>query len=289
MNNKTICSMRIAFALMTLTLALVTARPAMAQHQLWIRQFGTSSRDWVTALAPDGAGGVMIAGLTDGSLSGPNAGPSSTTDAFLARYGDAGNQLWIRQFGTSGDDGASALASDGAGGGMVAGFTRGRLGGPNAGGVDAFVARYDNAGNRLWIRQFGTSNHDWASALAPDGAGGVMITGVTAGSLGGPNAGGNDVFVARYDETGNQLWIRQFGTSSRDEACALAPDGAGGAMVAGFTSGSLGGANAGAHDAFLARYDESGNQLWIRQFGAAFRDEALALAPDVAGGVMIAG
>ena len=32
MNNKTICSMRVAQALMTLTLALLTARPAMAQE-----------------------------------------------------------------------------------------------------------------------------------------------------------------------------------------------------------------------------------------------------------------
>ena len=51
-----------------------------------------------------------------------------------------------------------------------------------------------------------------------------------------------------------QLWITQFGTSGWDVARALAPDGAGGVMVAGSTSGSLGGANAGGYDAFLAHY-----------------------------------
>ncbi|MCH7793268.1 MAG: hypothetical protein IID31_13430, partial [Planctomycetes bacterium] len=45
---------------------------AHAQEQLWIRQFGTSVRDSAVALAPDGAGGVVVAGETAGSLGGPN-------------------------------------------------------------------------------------------------------------------------------------------------------------------------------------------------------------------------
>ncbi len=147
---------------------------AHAQEQLWLRQFGTSDMDWAYALAPDGAGGVMVSGYTLGDLGGPNAGDR---DAYLARYDSAGNRLWIRQFGTSSSDGAYALASDGAGGVMVAGGTGGSLGGPNAGSNDVFLARYDGAGNQLWIRQFGTSERDWATALAPDGSGGVVLTG----------------------------------------------------------------------------------------------------------------
>ena len=55
-----------------------------------------------------------------------------------------------------------------------------------------------HAQNQLWITQFGTSTDDIAYALAPDGAGGVMVAGRTFGNLGGPNAGGADVFLARY-------------------------------------------------------------------------------------------
>ncbi|MCH8271290.1 MAG: hypothetical protein IH985_08805 [Planctomycetes bacterium] len=229
---------------------------------------------------------MMVAGYTSGSLGGPNAG---SEDAFLARYDSAGDRLWIHQFGTSENDRAWALAPDGAGGVMVAGFTLGSLGGPNAGRLDAFLARYDSAGNRLWIRQFGTSTWDVANALAPDGAGGVLVAGYTSGSLGGPNAGSADAFLARYDNAGNQLWIRQFGTSQYDEARALAPDGEGGVIVAGFTYGSLGGPNAGRLDAFLARYDSAGQRLWIDQLGTSSAEQARALASDGAGGVMVAG
>ena len=279
-------SLRTVCGLVSLTLLAFAPFPAQAQNQLWIRQFGTSEEDHATALAPDGAGGVMIAGVTEGRLAGPNAG---LWDAFLARHDDAGNQLWIRQFGTSSDDYAYALAPDGVGGVIVAGTTEGDLAGPNAGFEDAFLARYAIAGNRLWIRQFGTSATDSAFALAPDGAGGVIVAGYTHGSLGGPQAGFGDAFLARYDGAGNRLWIRQFGTSTTDFAKALAPDGVGGVMLAGYTLGSLGGPNAGQEDVFLVRYNQNGNQLWIRQFGTRSGDYANTLTPDGAGGVMVAG
>ena len=236
------------------------ARYDSAGDRLWIRQFGTTEDEFVYALAPDGAGGVMVAGSTDCSLGGPIAGCTCAwpwncpSDAFLARYDSAGNQLWIRQFGTNNTDYAYALAPDDAGGVIIAGTT-GTLGGPGAGGNDVFLARYDSAGNQLWIRQFGTSRGDYPSGLASDGAGGVMVAGYTLGSLGGPNAGSIDAFLARYDSAGNRLWIRQLGTSGHDVAYGLAPDGVGGVMVAGATKGSLGGPHAGEADVFLARYE----------------------------------
>ena len=82
----------------------------------------------------------------------------------------------------------------------VGGRTLGSLGGPNAGTFDSWIAHYDTSGNQTWITQFGTSEWDTALALAPDGAGGVMVAGGTSGSLGGPNAGNFDAFLARYGE-----------------------------------------------------------------------------------------
>ncbi|MCH8270787.1 MAG: hypothetical protein IH985_06205 [Planctomycetes bacterium] len=69
----------------------------------------------------------------------------------------------------------------------------------NAGHFDAFLTRYDSDGNQLWLRRFGTSRPDRAWALAPDGAGGVMVAGDTTDSMGGPHAGRSDVFLARYE------------------------------------------------------------------------------------------
>lgn len=252
-----------------------------AGARLWIRQIGTSGDERGGAKASDGAGGVYVGGRTDGSLGGPHLG---AWDVWLARYDGAGSQLWIRQYGTGGWESAWALASNGAGGVFQSGLTNGSLGGPGAGAFDAWVARYDGAGNQLWIRQFGTNKDDWNTAATPDGAGGVYLTGWTAGSLGGPSAGNWDIWVARYDGSGNQLWIRQLGTIFNDRPHSAAPDGAGGVYVVGEAKLDLGGTRVGGYDAWLARYDGAGNQLWIRQFGTIDDDSARAAAPDGAGG-----
>jgi hypothetical protein len=49
-------------------------------------QFGTASDDFAFAGAPDGGGGVYVAGRTRGSLGGLNAGQ---IDAWLARFGES--------------------------------------------------------------------------------------------------------------------------------------------------------------------------------------------------------
>src|SRR5688572_27128946 len=84
------------------------------------------------------------------------------------------------------------------------------------------------AQGQLWLHQLGTNANDFSRAAAPDGADGVYASGSTEGSLGGPNAGLDDAWLARRDGAGNPIWIRQVGTSGSDNAAALAPDGAGG-------------------------------------------------------------
>jgi hypothetical protein len=257
-----------------------------AQNQAWIRQFGTYNYDQARAAAPDGSGGVYVSGQTYANLGGTSAGAS---DAWIARFDSAGNQTWIRQFGSSGNDITEACAPDGSGGVYVSGATSGSLGGLNAGDYDVWLTRYDSVGSQIWIRHLGSSSIDWAYAAVPDNSGGVYVSGATTGSLGGPSAGGYDAWIARYDRAGNQTWIRQFGTSTSDEAYTAAPDGSDGVYLSGWTGGSLVGPNAGATDAWLARYDSAGNQTWIRQFGSSTWEDARASAADGSGGVYVSG
>ncbi len=259
---------------------------AAAQNQLWVKQFGTTEADSVSAATPAGLSGVYTSGSTTGSLGGPNAG---SYDAWLARYDSAGNQLWVRQLGTFNSDTASASAADASGGVFIAGSTTGSLGGPKSGLLDAWLARYDGAGNQLWVRQLGTSDYDALLGAAPDASGGLYVCGWTMGNLAGPNAGLEDAWLARYDSAGNQLWVRQLGTTGFDDALAAAPDGAGGVYLTGWTDGVLGSSSAGGDDAWLARYDSAGNQLWIRQIGTMSKDVARAAAPDGSNGVYVSG
>jgi hypothetical protein len=258
------------------------ARYDGAGNQLWIRQFGTSHVDVALAATSDGAGGVYVSGHTASNLGGPSSGAD---DVWLARYDSAGNQVWIRQFGSSADDNAIFTATDGSGGVYVGGWTYGSLGGTNPGGFDCWFARYDGAGNQLWIRQLGTIMHDIGAAAAPDGSNGVYVCGGTSGNLLAPSSPSDpsvasvySAWLARYDSAGNQIWIRQFGGGVGAGASGAAPDGLGGVYVAGGTAGSLS----------VARYDSAGNRLWIRQFGSGAYEE-LRTAAGGASGVYLAG
>lgn len=268
-------------------LALACGAAAQALTPLWVREFGSNDIDHVDAAASDGAGGVFVAGVTYGGLGGPTAG---SFDMFVAKYDPEGVRTWVRQVGSVGQESVSSAAPDGAGGVFITGTTYGALPGQtHAGMQDVVLLRYDADGALLWIRQFGTSACDVVTSAAADGAGGVWITGFSAGAIGGPSAGGNDIFIARYDPSGNRAWIRQFGSSAHDGGRGLAHDGAGGMFLLGESNGNLGGVHIGDNDYVLARYNGDGNRLWIRQFGTTGLDAAEDALPAPGGRVYICG
>ena len=74
----------------------------------------------------------------------------SEGDPFLARYDGAGDRVWLKQLGSTTDDGAEALATDPDGNVYIAGTIKGQLDGNEyKGGIDMFVLKYDSDGNRL--------------------------------------------------------------------------------------------------------------------------------------------
>lgn len=243
---------------------------------LWIIQFGTSGGETVEAIALDGAGGCYVSGSTSGLLAGPGGG---IQEAFVARYDQFGNQIWLRQFGDALFAHALGLSSDGSGGVYVAGGTT-----SSEDGTEAFLARYDSSGERIWYRKFRTGVKDVAWDVTPDGAGGVFVSGYTRESWNQPFPQ-TDAFLARFDQSGNQTWVRTFGTSYIDNASNLAPDGKGGVFVGGKYDDRSGGKA----DVFVARYDAQGNEIWLRQFGSSTVDYLNGLAPDGTGGVFVGG
>ncbi len=196
---------------------------------------------------------------------------------------------WTRQVGTIDIDRANGVAADGAGNVYIAGLTYGSLAGAKKGGSDAWVAKYDADGQVIWTRQLGTAAYDVAKGVATDAAGNVYLTGETAGSLGGPANGGYDAWVAKYTANGDRLWKKQLGTAVFDTAYGVATDGAGNVYLAGTTKGSLGGANIGERDAWLAKYAAGGKLIWTRQLGTEADDQAKGVAADAAGNVYLAG
>jgi len=196
----------------------------------WTQQTGTADSDgaWMVAVGDDGS--VLVAGYTLGDLGGTHAGGF---DAFVRKYDAAGTELWTRQFGTEGNDIAYSVSVGSDGSVVVAGRTDGDLDGTgNAGFQDAFVRKYDAAGTVLWTRQFGTASFDSAFSVAVGSDGSVLVAGFTFGDLGGAGDEGS-AFVRKYDALGTEVWTRQFGSRSGDQARSVSVGSDGSVLVAG--------------------------------------------------------
>jgi acyl-CoA thioesterase FadM len=199
---------------------------------------------------------------------------------------------WTRQLGTSGWDMGYGIAVDGSGNVYVTGETEGGLdGNPSAGGNDIFVVKYDSAGVKQWVRQLGTGGWDVGYGIAVDGSGNVYVTGETEGGLdGNPSAGGNDIFVVKYDSAGVKQWVRQLGTGGWDVGYGIAVDGSGNVYVTGWTEGGLdGNPSAGLTDIFVVKYDSAGVKQWVRQLGTSGWDVGYGIAVDGSGNVYVTG
>jgi hypothetical protein len=196
------------------------------------------------------------------------------------------NIEWVRQIGTSRSNEGRGIAVDESGNPYLLYNTQVSVGPP---GVDFFVAKYDPNGSPQWTRQFGTSQNDTGRGMAADTLGNVLVTGTTQGPLGGPFLGDVDGFLTKIASDGTTQWTRQLGTSGVDFAYGVSADHSGNVLVVGETDGVLGNASFGGSDAFVVKYDVTGNVLWTRQFGSSNGDTALDVASDTQGNIYVVG
>lgn len=265
---------------------LALVRPAPAVSLQWVRQLGTRSHDVGASVSADGTGSVYISGYTAGNLGGTYAGD---LDAFVSKYNAAGSLQWTRQLGASSFDVSSGVYADGMGNVFISGYTNGNLGGTYGGSADAFVSKYDAAGNLQWTRQLGSSAYDNSGGISADGLGNVYISGLTSGNLDGTGAGNNDAFVSKYDANGSLQWTRQLATLSDGSSYRVSADYQGNVYISGSTYANLGGTNAGGIDALISKYDADGNLQWTRQLGTSSDDSGYGVSADRLGNVYISG
>ena len=165
--------------------------------------------------------------------------------------------LWVRQFGSADEEFPRGVGVDAGGNVYVGGSISVTIEGIPIGNSDVFLAKYDSEGNQSWFRQFGSTDSDFGNAVAVDAAGNSWIAGSMDAQGGAP-----DVFVAKYDTAGTQLWIQLFGSQFGDFAQGVVLDAGGNAYVTGTTHGDFGGPNAGGDnggDVFVFKIDPNGN------------------------------
>lgn len=262
----------------------------------WTKLLGSTSDDYAMGVAVDSNNNVYITGCTlsdefDGNVT------AGGTDIFLTKYDPSGNKLWTELLGTADSDMAYGITIDSDDNIYITGQTTGDLdGNTNAGSWDIFLAKYDASGTKIWTRLLGTTDVDCGYAVAVDSGDDIYITGGTCGVLGVDPSPGDpqinyDVFLAKYDTSGNKQWVSQIGTSCAELGYGVSADSSGNIYVSGrvYLCALDGNVAYGGYDAFLAKVDSSGNMQWIRQLGTAEHDRGQAVTTDKNNNVYVAG
>jgi len=255
---------------------------------LWQKRYNSPANgdDQALALAVDNNGNVVVSG-------------TSNYDYYTAKYAGAdGALLWEKRYNgpADSDDQAFGLAVDGSGNVVVTGTSDNT----NWTGPDYYTAKYAAAdGALLWEKRYNgpANSDDYASGLAVDGSGNVVVTGT---SYNGAEFGGSyDYYTAQYAAAdGLLLWEQRYDGpasvygSRPDSAQAVALDSNGNVVVTGVSGwATLGGSKIGSYTVKYAAAD--GAPLWEQSYDLSTTEDYFHMAPPVAvtvdsgGGVVV--
>ena len=237
---------------------------------LWEKRYSgpANAYDDAVAVAVDTFGNVVVTG-------------TSAEDFYTVKYAAAdGALLWEKRYNgpANGSDWAAAVTVDASDNVVVTGYSLG-----TSTYFDFYTAKYAAAdGALLWEKRYNgpANSDDFASAMAVDGFGNVVVTGSSRSYF-----GDRDFYTVKYAAAdGAPLWeSRKERLNSQDEPSAVAVDGSGNVVVTGsFNGGGYG------LISYTARYGTSDGTLLWEKYNYE-ESSTSSVAVDTIGNVVVTG
>lgn len=178
-------------------------------------------------------------------------------DAFVVRFNSDANQLVFSTYlgGSNGSvihpEQGTAIAVDTYGNNYVTGVTTSSdfpivnaFQGTNRGGLDAFFAKHDNGGVRVYSSYLGGAGTDMGTSISVDSNRRIYVTGYTSSTnfptvlpIQSQNAGGYDAFITHVDVNGNSAAFSSYlGGAGSDIANGITVTRSGDMVLVGATS-----------------------------------------------------
>ena len=316
-NSKTSIFYLVIFVLSSLFGIKSNAQPNVQS----VSAISGTDADHVYDIIIDGSGNTYYTGAFGVANIDFDPGPGTynltsagSTDCYLLKLDASGNFVWAIRWGGTGIDATQEIDFDPSGNIVIGGYATGAVDfdpGPgtfnlSSGGQHGFVMKVDPSGNFLWARNFTGSTNN-VLRMHVDGSGNIYASGLTAGTVDFDpgagtfnlvSAGGNDVFAAKLDGSGNLLWARRAGGTGSDLAYPIVTDASGNVYVAGLFSGtadfdpSAGTFNlvsVGLNDMFVWKLDASGNFIWAVSAGGTSADVIYGSTLDASDNILLTG
>lgn len=275
---------------------------------IWVRQMGGVSKEICNDMALDKQGNIYLTGYFEGKTSFDLSSSAhlkavGDKDVFLLRYSSDGSYQWAKTFGSRGSDQGQSLAVDRQGDIVLTGSFEDEL---NFGTVKVnaakamFLAKFNSQGQAKWAKSYdGQRSLDVGTSLALDEAGNIYISGHFSGqaNFNGTSlktAGGDDIFVAKYNSSGTLAWAKRMGGRKDDRAATITVYKNEALYVSGRFKGNAAFgtqtmAAEGSTDAFLLKYSLDGDFRWCRKIGGTSHEEGMALTTSEEGAVFLTG
>ena len=286
-----------------LLLSSIFSVNAQTPNWQWAKSEGGTSSESSTGVCTDASGNVFITGLffsptiTFGTTTLTNAGGM---DIFIVKYDATGNVLWAKSAGGVYGERGQSVCTDASGNVFITGhfysptITVGTITLTNTNQTsdstsDIFIVKYDASGNVLWAKSEGSGSNESGQSVCTDASGNVFITGSfysynlyigTTWLFLSEWDRYNDIFIVKYDTSGNVLWAKSAGGVGYDEGYAVCTDSTGNLFVTGTNSFI---------DIFIVKYDTSGNVLWAKSAGGTGNIRGQSVCTDASGNVIITG
>jgi|GEM_PF-3564586 len=255
-----------------------------------VLEWSESNGGYGTGISVNPNGDSYITGSFGGSASFGNITLTnweygSSRNAFIAKYDSAGNCTWAKPIlglNLIQGNGISHDSKDNV-------YLTGRFGDSisfgniqyiTTGNGNFFIAKYDSSGNLIWAKIDSVifNSIAYGNGIAVDSKGNSYVIGTFSGTvkfgdtqLTTPNI---DIFIAKYDSSGNCIWARKDSSSASSYGYGVSVDGFGNIYITGKFNGTdifgnytLTAGNP-VSDAFVAKYDSSGNCIWAKQISS---------------------
>jgi gliding motility-associated-like protein len=253
---------------------------------------GGQQVDECLGIAMDNQGNTFATGYFSqvAQIGNTSFNSSGSLDIWVAKFSGTGQVLWAKKAGGNAADKGLSIAVDNTGNCFVTGFFTGTATfgtqtiTSSNGTQDIFLAKYDSNGNLLWVKRAGGAmTGDIGYAVTTDPQGNAIITGQFRGtatfglfsltSIIDPTDGlpSYDVFIAKYDANGNEMWAKSGSAKFTDRGLGIACDAIGNIYVTGQFSDTIQFStthhNTIQNAAFLLKLAPNGDEIWFRKIG----------------------
>ncbi|MCB9046552.1 MAG: SBBP repeat-containing protein [Chitinophagales bacterium] len=288
-------------------------------NRIWGTFYGDVGNDAGLSVAIGNSKALYVAGRSTSviGISTSNSFQSvldGSQDGFLIKFDTSGKRIWGTYYGGSAGDVVEGIGIDGLEFIYLVGSTQSTTGlaTVNANQTSyrsVFVAKFDSTGQRIWGTYFGGSGSEGFNSIDVTDKGDLYIGGCSFGGYGlatigahqeSFGGGSRDAYLASFDSSGNLKWATYYGGYREDGSYynSVVSDRLGNVYLAGyaFSPNNIASPNGyhnsligGLYDAFLAKFDSSGNRIWATYLGGYDWDAAYALNIDNNSNLIIGG